>query len=120
MAAAFDPQAHIAKLERELQWASLTIQKRDAQIRLLEERLRQQRMQVLGPHSETLSDYHGLFMDPTQGSLQCRIGRVDPAWRCKYALAKAKIELFSDKPLKVQRDSRKRSRSPLASEGPTK
>jgi transposase len=56
MAAAFDPQAHIAKLERELQWASLTIQKRDAQIRLLEERLRQQRMQVLGPHSETLSD----------------------------------------------------------------
>lgn len=54
--AALDPQAHIAILERELQWANLTIEKRDAQIRLLEERLRQQRIQVLGPHSETLSD----------------------------------------------------------------
>jgi transposase len=47
--AAFDPQAHIAMLERELQWAHLKIQ-------VLEERLRQRRIQVLGPHSETLSD----------------------------------------------------------------
>ena len=54
--AALDPQAHIAMLERELQWAHLTIEKRDAQIRQLEERLRQRRIQVLGPHSETLSD----------------------------------------------------------------
>src|ERR1700688_1107194 len=61
--AAFNPQARIAMLEsalqlasRELHWANLTIQKRDAQIRLLEERLRQRRIQVLGPHSETLSD----------------------------------------------------------------
>ena len=54
--AALDPQAHIAMLERKLQWAHLTIEKRDAQIRLLKERLRQQRIQVLGPHSETLSD----------------------------------------------------------------
>jgi transposase len=53
---ALDPQAHIAMLERELQWANLTIEKRDAQIRLLEERLRQQRIQVLGPQSETLSN----------------------------------------------------------------
>jgi transposase len=58
-----DPQARIAMLERELQsahhelnWANLTIQKREAQIRALEERLRRQRIQVLGPHSETLSD----------------------------------------------------------------
>ena len=29
--AALDPQAHIAMLERELQWANLTIEKRDAQ-----------------------------------------------------------------------------------------
>jgi transposase len=43
-------------LELELEWANLTIQKRDAQIRALEERLRQRRIQVLGPHSETLSD----------------------------------------------------------------
>src|SRR5438105_3425707 len=61
--AALDPQARIAILERELHsanreldWANFTIQKRDAQIRLLEERLRQRRIQVLGPHSETLSD----------------------------------------------------------------
>jgi transposase len=54
--AAHDPQTRIATLERELQWANLTIEKRDVQIRLLEERLRQQRIQVLGPHSETLSD----------------------------------------------------------------
>src|SRR3977135_3083795 len=40
----------------ELHWANLTIQKREAQIRVLEERLRQRRIQVLGPHSETLSD----------------------------------------------------------------
>ncbi len=61
--AALDPQAHIAMLERDLesanrrlQWANLTIQKREAQIQLLEERLRQRRIQVLGPHSETLSN----------------------------------------------------------------
>jgi len=47
--AALDPQVHIATLERELQWAHLKIQ-------VLEERLRQRRIQVLGPHSETLSD----------------------------------------------------------------
>ena len=44
-----DPQAQIARLERELEWAHLKIQ-------VLEERLRQRRIQVLGPHSETLSD----------------------------------------------------------------
>jgi transposase len=51
-----DPQTRIATLESELQWAKLTIEKRDAQIRILEERLRQRRIQLLGPHSETLSD----------------------------------------------------------------
>ena len=44
-----DPQARIAVLERELHWATLKIQ-------VLEERLRQRRIQVLGPRSETLSD----------------------------------------------------------------
>jgi len=47
--AALDSQARIAMLERELQWAHLKIQ-------VLEERLRQRRIQLLGPHSETLSD----------------------------------------------------------------
>ena len=44
-----DPQLRIAQLEHELRWAQLKIQ-------VLEERLRQKRIQMLGPHSETLSD----------------------------------------------------------------
>ena len=61
--AATDPQARIEMLERalraacrELQWANLTIQKKDAEIHLLQERLRKQRIGFLGPSSETLSD----------------------------------------------------------------
>jgi transposase len=41
---------------RELHWANLTIQKKDAEIELLQERLRKQRIGFLGPSSETLSD----------------------------------------------------------------
>jgi transposase len=44
-----DPQLRIQQLEHELQWAHL-------QIQVLEERLRQQHIRMLGPHSETLSD----------------------------------------------------------------
>jgi transposase len=44
-----DPQLRIVHLERELHWAQLKIQ-------VLEERLRQQRIRMLGPHSETLSN----------------------------------------------------------------
>ena len=44
-----DPQPRIAFLERELQWAHLKIQ-------VLEEQLRQQRIRILGPRSETLSN----------------------------------------------------------------
>jgi transposase len=47
--AALDPQAHIANLERELQWARLKIQS-------LEERWRQHLIRFYGPKSETLSD----------------------------------------------------------------
>ena len=54
--AAADPQARIEMLEQALHWANLTIQKKDAEIRLLEERLRKQRIGFLGPASETLSD----------------------------------------------------------------
>jgi transposase len=61
--AAADTQARIATLEaalraggRELHWANLTIQKKDAEIQVLQERLRQQRIGFLGPASETLSD----------------------------------------------------------------
>ena len=45
---ASDPQLRIAHLERELHWAQLKIQ-------VLEERLRKQRILLLGPQSETLS-----------------------------------------------------------------
>src|SRR5215469_1187552 len=51
-----DLQGRIEMLERALQWAQLTIQKKDAEIQLLQERLRQQRIGFLGPASETLSD----------------------------------------------------------------
>lgn len=44
-----DPQLRIVQLERELQWAHLKIQ-------VLEEKLRQQRIRMLGPHSETLNN----------------------------------------------------------------
>ena len=45
----FDPHARIAALERELAWAHLKIQ-------ALTEELRQQRVKLLGPRSETLTD----------------------------------------------------------------
>src|SRR5579862_7481872 len=54
--AAADPQVRIEMLERALQWAQLTIHKKDAEIRPLQERLRKQRIGFLGPRSETLSD----------------------------------------------------------------
>jgi transposase len=46
---ASDPQIRIAQLEQQLHWAELRIQ-------VLEERLRQQRIRMLGPRSETLSN----------------------------------------------------------------
>jgi len=45
----FDPQSRIASLERELAWAHLKIQ-------ALTEELRQYRVKLLGPRSETLND----------------------------------------------------------------
>jgi hypothetical protein len=44
-----DPQLRIAQLESELKWAQLKIQ-------VLEEKLRQHRIRLLGPHSETLDN----------------------------------------------------------------
>jgi transposase len=46
---ALDPQLRIADLERQLHWAELRIQ-------LLEEKLKQQRIRMLGPHSENLNN----------------------------------------------------------------
>ncbi len=54
--AVVDHPARIEMLERALHWAQLTIQKKDIEIQLLQERLRKQRIGFLGPGSETLSD----------------------------------------------------------------
>ena len=51
--AAADPQVRIEMLERALHWAQLSIQKKDAEIQLLQERLHKQRIGFLGPSSET-------------------------------------------------------------------
>jgi transposase len=54
--AAVDSLAHIANLERELQWARLKIQS-------LTEQLRQERIRKYGPKSETLSDLQLTLLD---------------------------------------------------------
>ena len=48
---------------RQLQWANLTIEKREAQIRLLEERLRQQRIFKCWTASETLNNLQLELLD---------------------------------------------------------
>ena len=68
-----DPQIRIQQLERELQWATLKIQ-------VLEEKLRQQRIRMLGPGSETLSDLQlALLVDDEPGvtgeEVQAEAGR---------------------------------------------
>ena len=62
-----DPQLRIVQLERELQWAHLKIQ-------VLEERLRQQRIRMLGPHSETLTNLQ-LESQPKRGANRSRASR---------------------------------------------
>src|SRR6202158_3575927 len=51
-----DPQTRIAVLESALQLANRELHWAQLKIQVLEDRLRQRRIQVLGPHSETLSD----------------------------------------------------------------
>jgi len=51
-----DPQHRIAHLEHELQSTTRELQWAQLKIQVLEERLRQQRIRLLGPGSETLSD----------------------------------------------------------------
>ncbi len=54
--AVFDPHQRIATLENKLQAAQLEIEWAHLKIQVLEKRLRQRRIQLLGPFSETLSD----------------------------------------------------------------
>jgi transposase len=58
--AAFDPQSHIAMLERELAWARLKIQS-------LTEQLRRERIEKYGPKSETLSDLQLKLLEEEPG-----------------------------------------------------
>ncbi len=60
--APFDPQLRIATLERELAWAQLKIE-------ALTEELRQHRVKLLGPRSETLNDLQlSLLADEEPGT----------------------------------------------------
>ena len=59
-----DPQAHIASLERELAWANLKIQS-------LMEELRQFRVKLLGPKSETLNDLQLELLADQEASRSC-------------------------------------------------
>jgi transposase len=49
-------QRELQSTSLQLHWANLTIEKKNAEIRLLEERLRKRRIELLGPGSETLSN----------------------------------------------------------------
>jgi transposase len=49
-------QRELSSTSHQLHWAQLTIQKKEAEIQQLMERLRRQRIGFLGPGSETLSD----------------------------------------------------------------
>jgi hypothetical protein len=67
---AANPQLHIAKLERELQWAHLKIQ-------VLEERLRRQRISFLGPHraQSQIQPLAGGDLRSGPGACEARLGR---------------------------------------------
>ena len=80
-----DPQLRIAQLESELKWARLKIQ-------LLEEKLRQHRIRMLGPHSETLSD------------LQLELlAEEEPSASSDEVAAEAKRETIERKPAKERK-----------------
>jgi|ERR1035438_161624 hypothetical protein len=80
-----DSQLRIVQLERELQWAHLKIQ-------VLEERLRQQRIRMLAPHSETLTNLQLELLadeEPSATSDEVealRRGNLDDRLRRKRAL----------------------------------
>jgi transposase len=89
-----DPQLRIAQLERELQWAHLKIQ-------VLEERLRQQRIRMLGPHSETLNN------------LQLELlADEEPSATSEEVAAEAQREPITRKPAKERKRHPGRERLP--------
>ncbi len=75
-----DPQLRITQLERELHWAQL-------RIHVLEQRLREQRIRLLGPRSETLSD------------LQLELlAEEEPGVTCDEVEAEARRERITEMP----------------------
>ena len=83
----FDPQLRIVQLESELKWAHLKIQ-------VLEEKLRQQRIRLLGPQSETLSN------------LQLELlADEEPSATSDEVAAEARREAITRKPAKIGRAS---------------
>jgi transposase len=89
-----DPQLRIAQLERELQWAQLRIQ-------VLEERLRQKRIQLLGPFSETLT------------SLQLELlADEEPGVTAEEVEAEARRERMANRPRRERKPHPGRERLP--------
>jgi len=89
-----DPQLRIAQLESELKWAYLKIQ-------ALEEKLRQQRIHVLGPQSETLNN------------LQLELlAEEEPGATSDEVAAEAKREPIERKPARERKPHPGRERLP--------
>ena len=88
-----NPQVRIAYLERELHWAQLKIQ-------LLEEKLRQRRIQILGPQSETLSN------------LQLELLEAEPSVTSEEVEAEAGREPVARKPARERKSHPGRQRLP--------
>jgi hypothetical protein len=92
VAQAPDPELRIATLERELAWAHLKIQALIAE-------LRQQRIQFLGPRSETLSDLQlELLADEEPGATRDEVeaeSQREPIATCLRASA-SRIRAGSD------------------------
>ena len=89
-----NPQLRIATLERELAWAYLKIQ-------VLEERLRKQRIGILGPHSETLSNLQ----------LQLLVDE-EPSVTSEEVEAEAGREPFANRPKRERKPHPGRERLP--------
>jgi transposase len=88
-----NPQARIVYLERELHWAQLKIQ-------LLEEKLRQRRIQMLGPQSETLSN------------LQLELLEAEPSVTGEEVEAEAAREPIARQPARQRKSHPGRQRLP--------
>jgi transposase len=89
-----DPQLRIAQLERELQWAHLKLQ-------VLEEKLRQQRIRMLGPNSETLNN------------LQLELlADEEPSATSEEVTAEAQREAITRKPARERKPHPGRERLP--------